>query len=59
VTAALDLIGSEPSTLDAQAYVAGFYAELGFFPTGPEYVEDGIPHVPMRRLGQAGHQVEH
>jgi ElaA protein len=49
VTAALDLIGSVPSTLDAQKYVADFYAELGFIPAGPEYLEDGIAHLPMRR----------
>jgi ElaA protein len=49
-THALDLIGPRECVLDAQTYVAGFYAGLGFAPTGPEYVdEDGIPHVPMRR----------
>jgi ElaA protein len=35
--------------LDAQTYVAGFYAARGFDVSGPEFVEDGIPHVPMRR----------
>jgi ElaA protein len=34
---------------DAQAHLAGWYEALGFEPTGPEYLEDGIPHVPMRR----------
>lgn len=33
--------------LDAQAYLQGWYARFGFIPTGEEYVEDGIPHVPM------------
>jgi predicted GNAT family N-acyltransferase len=28
---------------------AGFYARYGFAVDGPEYVEDGIPHVPMIR----------
>jgi ElaA protein len=46
---ALDLIGPRPVILDAQSYLAGFYAGLGFASTGPEFVEDGIPHVPMRR----------
>lgn len=35
--------------LDAQTYVAGFYSARGFTVTGPEFVEDGIAHVPMRR----------
>jgi ElaA protein len=33
--------------LDAQAPLAGWYATFGFAVTGPEYLEDGIPHVPM------------
>jgi ElaA protein len=42
--------GHEPLILDAQSYVAGFYAGYGFAPRGPEYMDDdGIPHVPMRR----------
>jgi ElaA protein len=35
--------------LDAQAYLVGFYAGLGFETCGPSYDDDGIPHVPMRR----------
>ena len=35
--------------LGAQAYLVDWYARLGFVPDGPEYTEDGIPHVPMRR----------
>jgi ElaA protein len=35
--------------LDAQAGLVDFYADFGFVVTGPEYLEDGIPHVPMRR----------
>jgi ElaA protein len=34
---------------DAQAHLAGWYGALGFEVTGPEYLEDGIPHVPMLR----------
>jgi ElaA protein len=37
--------------LDAQAPLARWYASLGFEVAGPEFVEDGIPHVPMRREG--------
>ena len=51
--ATLDLLGTRPSVLDAQTYLAGFYAGLGYEPAGPEFVEDGIPHVPMRRQGSA------
>jgi ElaA protein len=46
---ALDLIGPRPSVLDAQAYLVGFYAGFGYWASGPQYVEDGIPHVPMIR----------
>lgn len=37
--------------LDAQAPLAGWYATYGFEVTGPEFLEDGIPHVPMARAG--------
>ena len=47
--ATLDLLGTRPSVLDAQTYLADFYRALGYLPTGPEFVEDGIPHVPMAR----------
>jgi ElaA protein len=48
--AALDHIGDRPCVLDAQAGLVDFYADFGFVVTGPEYLEDGIPHVPMRRV---------
>ena len=35
--------------LDAQTYLTDWYRQLGFEATGDEFVEDGIPHVPMRR----------
>jgi ElaA protein len=46
---ALEHIAGRPCVLDAQTYLAGFYSRLGFTVTGPEFLEDGIPHVPMRR----------
>jgi ElaA protein len=50
MTAALDLIGDDTAcVLDAQAYLVDFYRRFGFAPSGEEYVEDGIAHVPMRR----------
>ncbi|MCD5314224.1 GNAT family N-acetyltransferase [Kineosporia babensis] len=44
--------GLEPgreAVLDAQAHLTGWYARYGFTAGGPEYLEDGIPHVPMNR----------
>ena len=34
--------------LDAQSPLAGWYASFGFAPDGPDFLEDGIPHTPMR-----------
>jgi len=38
-----------PVVLGAQVRARGFYERLGFLVDGPEYDEDGIAHVPMRR----------
>ena len=46
---ALTVIGNRPTVLHAQAHLADFYARYGFQQTGPEYLEDGIPHIPMFR----------
>lgn len=35
--------------LHAQTHAAGFYRRLGFEVCGPEFMEAGIPHVPMER----------
>lgn len=35
--------------LDAQEPLEGWYESFGFARTGPTYLEDDIPHVPMRR----------
>lgn len=43
------LCGDVPITLGAQAHLEGWYERFGFRRSGPGYVEDGIPHVPMRR----------
>ena len=40
--------GAEAALLHAQTIVQGFYARLGFVAFGPEFIEDGIPHVAMR-----------
>jgi ElaA protein len=45
----ISLCGDVPITLGAQAHLEGWYERFGFRRSGPGYVEDGIPHVPMRR----------
>ncbi len=52
---ALELIGDGAAVLDAQEHLEAWYGRFGFERSGPSYVEDGIPHVPMRRrLGSEG-----
>jgi len=50
--AALDDVGAHPCVLNAQTYLRGMYARHGFVQDGPEFVEDGIPHVPMLRASR-------
>ena len=45
---ALELAGDRTVLLGAQSYLADWYGQFGFALDGPEYIEDGIPHVPMR-----------
>jgi ElaA protein len=49
MTAAMHEVGARDAILDAQTEAAALYRRFGFEQTGPEFVEDGIPHVPMRR----------
>jgi ElaA protein len=35
--------------LGAQKYLQRFYESFGFVRDGDDYLEDGIPHLPMRR----------
>lgn len=42
-------IGDRPSVLDAQSHLTGLYAGRGYVADGPEFLEDDIPHTPMRR----------
>jgi ElaA protein len=37
-----------PVVLDAQVQLRDWYARFGFAVCGDEWIEDGIPHVPMR-----------
>jgi ElaA protein len=49
MVAALAEIGDQAAVLHAQSYAVGLYAAAGFVQDGPEFDEDGIPHIPMRR----------
>ncbi|MGY2700688.1 GNAT family N-acetyltransferase [Nocardioides sp. HB32] len=45
---ALDVSKGRDVVLDAQSPLVRWYASLGFEVDGPEFLEDGIPHTPMR-----------
>ena len=49
VRVALVVIGDREVRLDAQTGLRDWYASYGFVVTGPEFDEDGVFHVPMRR----------
>lgn len=46
---ALSVCRDRPVVLDAQSPLAAWYAGFGFTASGPEFLEDGIAHLPMRR----------
>jgi len=46
---AITLCGDREVRLDAQTGLTAFYEGYGFEVTGPEFDEDGVMHVPMRR----------
>jgi ElaA protein len=48
---ALGRVRGRPVSLHAQTHLAGWYRRFGFVVSAPEYVEDGIPHTPMRYGG--------
>ena len=53
LAAALELIGTaRDAVLDAQAYATRLYEDAGFVRDGEEFLDDGIMHVPMRRVAQ-------
>jgi ElaA protein len=49
VRTALEVVGDREVRLDAQTGLRDWYASYGFVVTGPEFDEDGVFHVPMRR----------
>lgn len=56
MTRALDeaerLFGPVALQIGAQSYLRRFYEGFGFAVQGPEYLEDGIPHLHMVRPGR-------
>ena len=46
--AALQVCPDRDVVLDAQAPLADWYGSMGFEVTGAEFLDDGIPHLPMR-----------
>jgi ElaA protein len=51
MAAAVERIGARESVLGAQVQAQGLYARFGYAPEGEVYLEDGIPHISMRRPG--------
>jgi ElaA protein len=49
ITHALAMIGDRSVVLHAQSHLTEWYEHFGFRVAGEEYLEDGIPHTPMRR----------
>jgi ElaA protein len=49
MTLVLAEAGDRVVVLDAQSYLVAWYERFGFVVAGPEFVEDGIPHIPMVR----------
>lgn len=46
--AAIAQCGGGPILIHAQAHLAPWYGRFGFAACGEEFLEDGIPHLPMR-----------
>ena len=51
VDTALEIAEGREVVLDAQSHLVDWYLRFGFEPSGRGFVEDGIPHTPMRRAG--------
>ena len=44
-------VGDYPCRIDAQTYLEDMYSQHGFVRAGEEFLDDGIPHVPMVKPG--------
>ena len=49
----LEAQGHAKVTISAQAHLQDFYGQFGFVTTSKEYLEDGIPHVEMKKSSLA------
>jgi ElaA protein len=49
VQEALTICVGHAVDIGAQTYLEGWYGRFGFVRTGPDYDEDGVMHLPMRR----------
>lgn len=47
IEAAKEQLHAQHIFIEAQSYAIGFYEKAGFAVCGEEFLEDGIPHVPM------------
>ncbi|WP_244304390.1 GNAT family N-acetyltransferase [Leucobacter viscericola] len=45
---AIEICEDHPIQIHAQSYLTEWYARFGFRANGEEFLEDGIPHTPMR-----------
>ncbi|HMT49981.1 GNAT family N-acetyltransferase [Dietzia sp. UBA5065] len=45
----LALCGERPVEIGAQAHLEGWYERFGFVRSGEDYLDERIPHLPMRR----------
>ncbi|MBW8172657.1 GNAT family N-acetyltransferase [Ornithinimicrobium sp. Arc0846-15] len=46
--AAIEHCADAPIDIEAQAHLEQWYAKFGFVRCGDDFLEDGIPHLPMR-----------
>lgn len=51
--AALAEVGDDACRINAQTYLAEMYSRHGFVQDGDEFLDDGIPHLPMLRPAAA------
>lgn len=49
IQAIKDKFGEDKITISAQLYLKRFYEGHGFVQTSEEYLEDGIPHIEMKK----------
>lgn len=49
IGAAIAAFGDRPLVLDAQSHLVDFYRQFDFVVSGPVFLDDGVPHTPMRR----------